>query len=129
MVSIGSLSGKTTTHPLDASNNGAVVVGGSYTDMTHGEAFIWDSAHGMRALKSVLQTDYGLNLAGWNLSSASDITLDGSVVVGWGINPFGQTEAFRVTLVPEPATVVQLGLAAIFLGLAGNRRSRRSVGT
>jgi probable HAF family extracellular repeat protein len=127
MVSIGKLPGRITTHPSGVSSNGAVIVGSSYTDMTHGEAFIWDSAHGMRALKTVLQTDYGLNLTGWSLQAALDISPDGNNIVGYGTNPSSQTEAFRVSLVPEPATVVQLGLMAMLLGLAGIRRLRRRV--
>ena len=32
------------------------------------EAFIWDSVNGMRSLKEVLITEYGLDLSGWTLN-------------------------------------------------------------
>lgn len=52
----------------------------------------------MRSLQSVLETDYGLNLTGWDLQCAFDVTPDGSVIVGGGKNPSGQQEAFRAVL-------------------------------
>jgi len=98
MVNIGNLPGRQTTHPLDVSAEGSAIVGGSLTDPTHGGAFIWDSIHGMRDLQSVLQTDHGLDLTGWSLQVASGISSDGKVIVGWGVNPSGQQEAFRAVL-------------------------------
>jgi probable HAF family extracellular repeat protein len=104
MVSIGGLPGMPVNHPGAATANGSIIVGGSYTDATHGTAFIWDAVHGMRSLQAMLQTDYGLNLTGWNLQSAMGVTPDGSVIVGFGTNPSGQQEAFRVevSLLPDP---------------------------
>jgi hypothetical protein len=52
----------------------------------------------MRSLQTVLETEYGLNLTGWDLQFAFDITPDGSMIVGWGKNPSGQREAFRAVL-------------------------------
>jgi probable HAF family extracellular repeat protein len=98
MVSLGHLPGRKTTHPFSVSTNGSIIVGSSFIDRSHGTAFIWDSTHGMRSLQSVLLTDYGLNLTGWNLQSANGISPDGMVIVGWGTNPSGQQEAFRVML-------------------------------
>jgi probable HAF family extracellular repeat protein len=97
LVNLGSLLGRT-THPLGVSQNGAIIVGGGGSDATHGDAFIWDADHGMRILQSVLTTDYNLDLTGWHLQSAFGITPDGSIIVGWGTNPSGQQEAFRVVL-------------------------------
>jgi probable HAF family extracellular repeat protein len=128
MVSLGNLPGMTTTHPLGLTSNGSIIVGTSInSSFTHGDAFIWDAAHGMRNLQSVLQSEYGLDLTGWNLQSASGIMPDGNVIVGYGTNPSGQTEAFRVSLVtvPEPATLIQLGLATMVLGFVGIKRLRR----
>ena len=103
MVSIGHLPGRRTTHPGGVSANGTIIVGASYVDRTQATAFIWDAAHGMRSLESVLETDYGLNLTGWNLQYASGITPDGSVIVGWGKNPAGRQEAFRALLAAPSA--------------------------
>ena len=107
MVSIGHLPGRRTTHPGGVSANGTIIVGASYVDRTQATAFIWDAAHGMRSLESVLETEYGLDLAGWHLQNASGITPDGSAVVGWGNNPAGQQEAFRAVLVVRSADAAQ----------------------
>jgi hypothetical protein len=71
-------------------------------------AFIWDAQHGMRNLQSVLEADYGMDLTGWQLTSAVDISDDGLVIAGNGINPLGQSEGWVVRLeaIPEPATLV-----------------------
>jgi probable HAF family extracellular repeat protein len=98
MIDIGHLPGKKTTHPGGLSSNGSIIVGASYSDPTHSDAFIWDADHGMRVLQTVLQSDYGLDLTGWTLQNAADISPDGKVIVGWGINPSGHQEAFRVVL-------------------------------
>jgi probable HAF family extracellular repeat protein len=79
MVSLGHLPGRKTTHPFSVSTHGSIIVGGSFIDRNNGTAFIWDSTHGMRSLQSVLLTDYGLNLTGWNLQSANGISPDGMV--------------------------------------------------
>ncbi len=91
---------------LGASADGAVLVGESITANGR-EAFIWDGAHGMRNLHDVL-VEYGLGaeLAGWRLASADDISPDGNVIVGTGINPAGQPEAWRVELPDNLAPVL-----------------------
>lgn len=95
-VTIGHLPGKNTTHPNDMTPYGKVIVGGSYSGPENSEAFIWDSINGMRNLKTVLQTVYGLDLTGWTLKNATGISPDGKVIVGQGKNPSGNQEAFRV---------------------------------
>ena len=100
MVGIGSLPGRSVSHPFGVSAHGEVIVGVSYA--TSFTAFIWDAAHGMRSLQTVLKTDYGLSLTGWNLLGALGITPDASVIVGFGTNPAGQTEAFRMVLKANP---------------------------
>jgi probable HAF family extracellular repeat protein len=103
MVSLGQLPGTRITHPAATNANGSIIVGSSAVDRDHATAFIWDAGHGIRSLQTVLATDCGLDLTGWNLQSASGITPDGSAIVGWGVNPSGQKEAFRVVLVAPPA--------------------------
>ncbi len=63
-------------------------------------AIIWDPRHGMRRLKDALIDDYGLDLAGWELTSAAGITPDGKTIVGSGTNPAGQSEAWIANLEP-----------------------------
>lgn len=124
MLDTGNLSGKNTTYPYAMTADGSVVVGASSTSWSSSTrlAYIWDSTHGIRNLKDVLTNEYGLDLTGWTLLSANDISSNGNVIVGEGIDPSGYTEAFLVMLVPEPAIVIQLGLAAMLLGLFGIRR-------
>jgi uncharacterized membrane protein len=91
-----------------------------------GVAFLWDELNGMRALKRVLEEEHGLDLTGWSLGWASDITPDGRTIVGTGINPDGEWEAW-IAFVPEPGTTGLLALG--FATLAAQRRpltSRRS---
>jgi len=52
----------------------------------------------MRSLQSVLETEYGLTLAVWTLENVAGMTPDGRTLVGWGRNPAGEREAFRVVL-------------------------------
>lgn len=82
-----------------ASADGSVIVGDP--ESNRGDcAFIWDSQHGMRNLHEILVADYGLNLTGWQLSGAKGISGDGTVIVGFGTNPAGQTEGWIADLRP-----------------------------
>jgi probable HAF family extracellular repeat protein len=97
MIGLGDLPGGIfSSAAVAVSADGMVVVGSSQTDIGS-EAFIWDPRNGMRNLKSVL-TAGGLNLAGWTLSVARSISADGLTIAGSGINPEGQTEAWRANL-------------------------------
>ncbi|MGA3283723.1 MAG: PEP-CTERM sorting domain-containing protein [Verrucomicrobiota bacterium] len=100
MQSIGDLpGGQFWSHPFGVSTAGSVIVGtGSTASGNFNCAYIWDAAHGMRNLQTVLQTEHGLNLTGWTLTCAFDITPDGQVIVGFGTNPSGQQEAWRAVL-------------------------------
>ena len=68
----------------------------------------------MRNLQDVLVDDCGLDLNGWTLRSATDISDDGHVIVGYGINPAGDREAWVATI-PEPATMSFLALGSLVL--------------
>jgi hypothetical protein len=95
-------------------------VGWGYTASGQ-EAFLWDSANGMRELDQVLTTlGLGPQLAGWDLYAATGISADGKVIVGWGTNPSG-VEAW-IAIIPEPSTA--LLLAAGLAGFAAARRRR-----
>jgi hypothetical protein len=98
-------------------------------------AFFWEAQQGMRNLQSVLEADYGMDLTGWQLTSAVDISDDGLVIAGNGINPLGQQEGWVVRLeaIPEPATLALFLLGACGIGIARNRLlrkpARQSAGT
>lgn len=79
------------------SADGSVVVGWS-ASASGDEAFLCDIAHGMRSLREVLVDDYGLDLTGWTLTSATAISSDGLTIVGAGLNPSGNPEAWLARL-------------------------------
>lgn len=93
---------------------------GDYKDR---QAFLWDSQHGLRSISDLLN-ETGVDLSGWELNGAADISADGTRIVGWGVNPLGVDQAWLVdlSLVPEPTsgTLVALGLTAA----AAHRRKR-----
>jgi len=122
MVSLGDLAGGYVDGAAyDVTPSGSVIVGTSKSEFGD-EAFVWDAANGMRSLRDVLINDVGLDLSGWWLSYARGISDDGQSIVGWGINPNGDTEAWVATL-PEPTTVSLLVFAG--LALIRQRNGRR----
>lgn len=103
MVSLGILPSFSASVAHEVSADGSIVVGHSGFDrLNPREAFLWDATHGMRSLRNVLVSDFGLgaSLAGWTLTSANDISADGQFIVGAGINPAGNTEAWLARLAP-----------------------------
>ncbi len=74
---------------LATSSDGSAVVGYSEAEPQGYHAFLWTEADGMRDLKEVLENDYGLDLTGWRLSLAYDISDDGTAIVGYGTEPCG----------------------------------------
>jgi probable HAF family extracellular repeat protein len=120
---LGNLGGGTAggSEAFGVSGDGSLVVGTTPSD-TGSTAFLWDEEHGMRELAQILSEELGLDLTGWTLTRASDISADGSVIVGWGTNPNGDTESW-IAVIPEPSTgwLVAAGLA----GLSAVRRARR----
>lgn len=86
------------------SGDGEIVVGVSGTFSGARWPYIWDETHGMRELRVVLESDFGLDLTGWSLTEAMDISQDGTTIVGWGTNPLGITEGWIATI-PEPSTL------------------------
>jgi len=104
LVSLGDLPGGTVESVARAvSASGTTIVGEARTDAANSVAFLWDPDHGMRDLRTVLISEYGLgaSLTGWDLLSATGISSDGSVIAGTGINPSGNFEAWRAEVTME----------------------------
>lgn len=103
------------------SSDGSTVFGLSFDEVGGSEAFIWDAARGMRSFRSVMETDYGLQtiLGGWTGLEPTNISRDGLTLVGFGLDPSGNQQGWRIRLshpiaVPEPATFrVCLGILLI----------------
>lgn len=116
MVSIHTLLDRESSWGFGISDSGAVVgmaFNGSFED---GEGFLWTAETGMRDLTSLLDVES----AGWSVTTARDIN-DLGQIVGQAYHPRYGYHAVLLNPVPEPGTMVALGLgAAAFL-----RRRRR----
>jgi len=90
---------------LAVSSNGALIVGRAAGSDLADHAFLWDAVNGMRDLKTVLVTQYGLDLTGWTLSAAtgiSNVVAGNYTIVGEGIDPQGNSEGW-VAFLATPA--------------------------
>ncbi len=70
--------------------------------------------------------DYGLGaeLAGWRIQRIDDVSDDGLVLVGNGLNPAGQSEGFAI-VIPEPSAMMLVGqLPSAVTAAAFRRRAR-----
>jgi hypothetical protein len=65
----------------------------------------------MQNLRELLIAGGATGLTGWTLTQASAISADGRVIVGYGRNPAGNTEAW-IAIIPEPSSLLQLAIAA-----------------
>ena len=126
MSGLGDLSGGNFfSQAYDASGDGSVVVGYSYTDVGI-EAFVWTETDGMLSLRNILSAQ-GSDLSYWQkIDRALSISADGNTIVGYGINQFGDDEGFiaYINSVPEPNSTF-----FIFIGLvvANLRRQRKKL--
>jgi probable HAF family extracellular repeat protein len=116
MIALGDLpGGDFNSRAIGLSADGLVVVGVG-TSTNGNEAFYWTESLGMTNLRDLLILNGVSNLEGWQLTGAADVSDDGQIVVGSGINPSGQAEAWIVRI-PEPSSFI-LGLLAILASFA-----------
>lgn len=114
---LGTLDGWSTNWAAAISYDGSIVVGDLRVDSIPSEdsaAYIWNEADGMRLVQDMLEQEYGLDLTGWTLNTAMDISDDGMTIVGYGINPDGIEEGWIATI-PEPATIILFALGGVIL--------------
>jgi probable HAF family extracellular repeat protein len=125
MVGLGFLTGGTNSAATAVNANGSIVVGySSSTSVPGGEAFRWTAATGIQSVKGLL-TGNGVNLAGWVLEQATGISGNGAVIVGYGTNPSGQTEAWIARSTTSfgfitPSIVAQSFAGQAAIGQTGN---------
>ncbi len=87
---------------LDVSDNGKIVVGFVRDGPFREKAFIWRFGKGPAFLDAFLNSRGATVPAGWTLNVASLISADGRTIYGWGINPDGFIEMFKVQLDVSP---------------------------
>jgi probable HAF family extracellular repeat protein len=107
---------------LGVSADGSTIVGYA-SSAANSVAFVWNPVNGMQNLQQLLSETDGLNLTGWTLIDASDVSPDGQTIVGEGIDPSGFQEAWIATL-PEPNGASIGGLAILLLPALVRLQSR-----
>ena len=105
---------------FSTSADGSVIIGKFSTEVDS-SLFVLDDQLGMRTLETILSNDFGVDLTGWNLIEAIDISADGTTIVGWGRDPDDHTQAW-VAVIPEPQVAALVGVVALVLV---RRRRRR----
>jgi probable HAF family extracellular repeat protein len=109
---------------LGASWDGSVIVGFELTDLGEERAFVWTEAEGARDLKLWLE-ELELELPGWTLIAALDVSLDGTRIVGNGLNPDGNYEGWLV-VIPEPSAASLGGVGVLGAVLARSLLRKRA---
>lgn len=90
--------GATHANAHAVSSDGGTVVGTGEIAGYELRAFIWTEALGMRDLGEWLAIEHNVDLQGWTLIEAMDVSADGSVIVGIGRDAGGAYGPWMVTL-------------------------------
>ena len=123
MLGLGDLDhGEFLSEALAVSGDGSVIVGRA-TGSAGAEAFIWDAENGMRSLEEVFAGEFGIDLTGWELIAATDITPDAQTIVGYGQSPSGSREAWIATI-PEPSVAALVALGLLGIGMRSRPAQR-----
>lgn len=99
MKDLGTLGGPEAA-AYNVSDDGSVVVGRSLTSgsTASDRAFRWTTKKAMENLKDALVKQGVTGVNGWILLGATGVSANGTVIVGEGLNPSLQREAFRAVL-------------------------------
>lgn len=103
MVQIDQLTPGRTTNAWAVSADGWRVLGGGVgggAGGLRGGIILWDPINGTRTLQHMIEEVYHHPLGDWWLDRFGNITPDGTVIVGSGINPAGDRQAFLVRIPP-----------------------------
>lgn len=92
MTSLGTLGPREESQASATNFDGTVVVGQS--DST---AFRWTAKTGMQSIQSLLIAA-GVNVTGWQITDAEDVSADGTVIVGGGVDPQGHEQGWIAQL-------------------------------
>lgn len=107
---LGSLPGLPRSAAQAISADGSIIVGGSWRVAgTDNQVYLWTEEDGMRSLYEILSVDYELDLTGWQLKAAHDISDDGRTIVGQGTNPQGDLEGW-VAVLPADTLAVSIDI-------------------
>jgi hypothetical protein len=90
--------------PTAVSGDGSVIISSGAGGDTPRFASIWQADNGTRFLERAMVYEYGLafEMAGWGGVQPLGTSDDGTTIVGWGLNPQGDVEAW-VARLDEPA--------------------------
>jgi probable HAF family extracellular repeat protein len=133
MADLGTLGGGDSV-AQSVSADGNIVVGYSYfAGSAIAAAFRWKANTGMQSIQSLL-TASGVNTTGWQLRTANGVSDDGSVIIGYGTNPSGNTEGWLVRCTVSCAFLNSGAAAQSFsgqsaMGQTGNAALGNTLGT
>jgi probable HAF family extracellular repeat protein len=78
------------------SEDGSTIVGAAYSE-SGSQAVRWMKAGRVESIRQLL-VDGGIDMTSWRLWIATDVSADGTIIVGYGMNPNKEWEAWRVDL-------------------------------